>query len=66
MQRVSLKFLAKELGIAEGTVSRALNDYPDISDATRARVKKPLKNLTIKPIRMPAAWRPGLQKPLPI
>ena len=39
MQRVSLKFLAKELGIAEGTVSRALNDYPDISAATRERVK---------------------------
>ena len=40
MQRVSLKFLAKELGIAEGTVSRALNDYPDISEATRLRVKE--------------------------
>ena len=37
--RVNLKFLAKELGIAEGTVSRALNDYPDISLATRERVK---------------------------
>ena len=40
MQRVSLKFLARELGIAEGTVSRALNDYPDISEATRLRVKE--------------------------
>ena len=38
MQRVSLKFLAKELGVTEGTVSRALNDYPDISEATRKRV----------------------------
>ena len=38
MQRVSLKFLAKELGVTEGTVSRALNDYPDISKATRKRV----------------------------
>lgn len=39
MARVSLKFLASELGLAEGTVSRALNDYPDISEATRTRVK---------------------------
>ena len=39
MQRVSLKFLAKELGITEGTVSRALNNYPDISATTRERVK---------------------------
>ena len=38
MQRVSLKFLAKELGVTEGTVSRALNNYPDISEATRQRV----------------------------
>ena len=38
MEKVSLKFLARELGLTEGTVSRALNDYPDISQATRARV----------------------------
>lgn len=38
MQKVSLKFLAKELGLAEGTVSRALNGYADISEATKNRV----------------------------
>ena len=38
MQKVSSKFLANELGLAEGTVSRALNGYSDISEATRARV----------------------------
>ena len=48
MQRVSLKFLAKELGIAEGTVSRALNDYPDISQATRERVKEVAKKFNYK------------------
>ena len=48
MQRVSLKFLAKELGIAEGTVSRALNDYPDISEATRERVKEVAKKFNYK------------------
>lgn len=40
MTRVSLKFLASELGLAEGTVSRALNGYPDISAATRERVRQ--------------------------
>ena len=39
MQKVSLKFLAQELGLTEGTVSRALNGYPDISEATRERVR---------------------------
>ena len=67
MQRVSLKFLAKELGIAEGTVSRALNDYPDISEATRERVKEvsggkhaqanPTKNTTGKQNGKPTAPR---------
>ena len=38
MQRVGIKDLAKHLGISEGTVSRALNNYPDISKATRQRV----------------------------
>ena len=38
MQKVSLKLLAQELGLAEGTVSRALNGYSDISAATRERV----------------------------
>ena len=38
MQKVSLKFLAKELGLAEGTVSRALNGYSDISESTKDRV----------------------------
>ena len=40
MTRVSLKFLASELGLAEGTVSRALNNYPDISQETQERVRK--------------------------
>lgn len=37
---MSLKFLASELGLAEGTVSRALNNYPDISQETQERVRK--------------------------
>ena len=37
-KRVSLKQLAAHLGLTEGTVSRALNNYADISPKTRERV----------------------------
>lgn len=40
MAKVSLKFLAQELGLTQSTVSRALNNYSDISEATRQRVKQ--------------------------
>ncbi|MEO0633033.1 MAG: substrate-binding domain-containing protein [Pseudomonadota bacterium] len=36
---VTQKALATHLGLTVGTVSRALNDYPDISAETRARVR---------------------------
>ena len=35
---MNLKSLAKNLGISETTVSRALNGYPEVSERTRARV----------------------------
>ena len=49
MKRVSLKELAKHLGLAEGTVSRALNNYPDISETTRDRVRKAADALGYRP-----------------
>ena len=36
---MSLKAIAKELGLSVTTVSRALNGYDDVSDETRARVE---------------------------
>ena len=38
MKPVTLKSLAKELNLTEATVSRALNDYSDISANTKQRV----------------------------
>ncbi|MBN2740368.1 MAG: substrate-binding domain-containing protein [Rhodobacteraceae bacterium] len=35
---MNLKTLAQELGLSPTTVSRALNGYPEVSEATRARV----------------------------
>lgn len=39
MQRTNLKMLAEHLSLTQGTVSRALNEYPDISKSTRKRVR---------------------------
>ncbi len=39
MKRVTIKDLAKLLNLSTSTVSRALSDHPDISQATKARVR---------------------------
>lgn len=36
---MNLKELSQLLGLSQTTVSRALNDYPEVSEATRTRVK---------------------------
>lgn len=46
---VSLKVLAAHLGLTVGTVSRAINDYADISPATRERVKRAADELGYRP-----------------
>ncbi len=38
--KVTIDALARELGLAKSTVSRALNGYPDIAEETRARVQE--------------------------
>ena len=37
---MNLKELARELGLSQTTVSRALNGYPEVSEATRQRVRQ--------------------------
>ena len=39
-RRPTLSSLADAVGLSKPTVSRALNDYPDISDATKQRVRE--------------------------
>lgn len=40
MKRVTIKDLAKLLNLSPSTISRALSDHPDISDATKKKVRK--------------------------
>ncbi len=40
MKLITITDIAKRLGIAPSTVSRALRDHPDISEETKGRVKK--------------------------
>jgi len=49
MKPVTLKQIAEELNISVTTVSKALNDYPDVSKKTKALVKELAKTLNYKP-----------------
>ena len=53
----SLKDLAKECGVSVATVSKALNDQPDISPATRERVRAAAHRMGY----LPNACRPFLE-----
>ena len=46
---VNLQQLAETLGLSQGTVSRALNDYPDIAEKTRQRVVAAASRLGYRP-----------------
>ena len=44
-RRPTLSALAESVGLSKPTVSRALNDYPDISDSTKQRVREAAASL---------------------
>ncbi|WP_333714387.1 substrate-binding domain-containing protein [Yoonia sp.] len=46
---MNLKELSKNLGLSQTTVSRALNGYPEVSDATRRRVEAAAKAFNYSP-----------------
>lgn len=50
-ERVNISDVAKRAGVAKGTVSRVLNNYPNsgISEATRVRVKQVVAELNYAP-----------------
>ena len=62
--RVTINDLADELGLAKGTISRALNGYPDISDSTRLRVQRAADRMGYRPMAQAQAIRTGLSRSL--
>lgn len=46
---VTIKDIARELGVSPSTVSRALKDHPDISPATKQQVRDLVEKLKYKP-----------------
>jgi len=57
--RVTISDVAEALGLAKGTVSRALNGYPDIADLTRIRVRKTAERMGYRPLSHAQAIRTG-------
>ena len=49
MSQVTLVQIAEKLNISVSTVSKALKDYPDVSDKTKGLVKELAKTLNYKP-----------------
>ncbi|RPI44257.1 MAG: LacI family transcriptional regulator, partial [Bacteroidetes bacterium] len=47
--QVTIKDIARELGISPSTVSRSLKDHPDISPSTKKQVKDLVEKLKYKP-----------------
>ena len=63
-KRVTIVHLAEALGLTKGTVSRALNDYPDISPSTRARVRRKAEVMGYRPLVHAQAIRTGRTRAL--
>ncbi len=58
-KRVTINHLAESLGLTKGTVSRALNDYPDISEATRLKVRRKAEKIGYRPLSQAQGIRTG-------
>ncbi len=52
---VSIKDVAKKAGVAISTVSKVLNDYPNITEATREKVNRAIAELNYVPNSIAAA-----------
>ncbi|MEJ6392328.1 substrate-binding domain-containing protein [Gymnodinialimonas sp. 2305UL16-5] len=63
-RRVTINDLADSLGLAKGTVSRALNGYPDIAETTRARVARAAERMGYRPMAQAQAIRTGRARSL--
>lgn len=58
-KRVTIRHLADSLGLTKGTVSRALNGYPDIAETTRLRVRRQADVMGYRPLSQAQGIRTG-------
>ncbi|GGZ15675.1 LacI family transcriptional regulator [Echinicola pacifica] len=58
-KKATIHDIASKLGITASTVSRALNNHPRISDATKKLVTKAAKDINYQPNNIAAALRNG-------
>jgi LacI family transcriptional regulator len=58
-KQTTIHDIANKLNVTASTVSRALNDHPKISDATKELVRKMAKELSYQPNSLAAALRHG-------
>lgn len=63
-QRVTISDVADALSLTKSTVSRALNGYPDISEATQMRVKKMAERMNYQPLSHAQAIKTGRTRSL--
>ena len=62
--RVTIADVSAALGLTKSTVSRALNDYPDISPLTRKRVRRVARTMGYRPLSHAQAIRTGRARAL--
>jgi len=53
LEQATIKDIARELQVSSSTVSRALKDYPGISDETKRKVKEMAEKLNYRPNASP-------------
>lgn len=62
--RITIADVADALGVTKGTVSRALNGYPDISESTRSRIRRKAEQMGYRPLAHAQAIRTGRTRTL--
>jgi LacI family transcriptional regulator len=60
--QITIKDIAKELGIAPSTVSKALKGHKDISNSTKQAVRELALKWNYKPDQVAVSLRSGLSK----
>jgi len=58
-RRPRIQDVARKAGVVPSTVSRVLNDYPDVSAETRAKVERAIESLGFRPSQAARAFRGG-------